>query len=85
MICRLRDGLQEVVARNCNPGSSPDDSNNQNTISAPIVGPTEGLVNIHPENSEQCAQSKQATDINEQVGETFQPHPYRDSEENKLW
>ena len=49
MIRRLRDGLQEALAGNCNPGSSPDDSKNQNTISAPIVGPTEGLVNIHPD------------------------------------
>jgi hypothetical protein len=48
-IGRLRDGLQEALARNCNPGSSPDDSNNQKTISAPIVGPTEGLVNLRPE------------------------------------
>jgi len=53
MIRRLRDGLQGALARNCNPGSSPDDSN-QKTISAPIVEPAGELVNIHPE-TQQCS------------------------------
>ena len=49
---------------------------NQKTISAPIVEPTEGLVNIHPRNIA-VRQPNQAADSDEPPGENVSADNYR--------